>query len=154
MLLLCYSRPVFASTPMAHGEHGSLPDSGLKCLVLLPPETIDSPSARSLWHTGLPSVPLNEGDQNFLTAAQILFQTIMPKNKETLIRGFRVLVDDNFHFMDEDERTHLGDFSTYDEAVAVAQRVVESFFEGKGGKSARELYDDYTSFGDDPFIIP
>jgi len=79
---------------------------------------------------------------------------IARNNEEPLSRGFRVLADDNFHFMDEDERTCLGEFSTYEEALAVAQRAVEAFFEGKGEKQADEIYDDYISFGDDPFIVP
>ena len=32
--------------------------------------------------------------------------------------GFDVFVDDNFHFMNEDERYSAGTFDTYEEAVA------------------------------------
>lgn len=31
---------------------------------------------------------------------------------------YRVMVDDNFHYMDEDERYELGIFSTADEVIA------------------------------------
>lgn len=72
-----------------------------------------------------------------------------------LTRGYRVLVDDNFHFMKEDERWCLGEFSTYEEALKAARKLVEEFFrDTKTGQTAEELYDGYTNFGDDPFIVP
>jgi hypothetical protein len=72
-----------------------------------------------------------------------------------LTRGFRVFVDDNFHYMDEDERWVLGDFVRYEDALAAARHLVEAFFdEAKPGQTAADLYDDYVAFGDDPFIVP
>lgn len=72
-----------------------------------------------------------------------------------LTRGYRVLVDGNFHFMDEDERWCLGEFTIYDEALKAARKLVEDFFlDAKPGQTAEELYDGYTGFGDDPFVVP
>jgi hypothetical protein len=45
-----------------------------------------------------------------------------------LERGYRVIVDDNFHFMDKDERWSLGDFATYDEALEAAKKSGQGFF--------------------------
>lgn len=71
-----------------------------------------------------------------------------------LTRGYRVLVDDNFHFMKEEERWCLGEFATYEEALIAARKLVEDFFsDAEPGQSAEELYDGYTGFGDDPFIV-
>ncbi len=67
--------------------------------------------------------------------------------------GYRVYVDDNFHFMDEDERWVAGEFETYEEAVARCKSMVSEFFEkAESGDSAEKLYEAYTMFGDDPWI--
>jgi hypothetical protein len=67
---------------------------------------------------------------------------------------YKVMVDDNFHYMDRDERYERGIFLTADEAVGECKRIVDSSLEGflKPGITAAELYDIYTSFGDDPFV--
>ena len=70
-------------------------------------------------------------------------------------KPYLVLVDDNFHYMDADERWTLGRFETLDEAIAVCKQQVDEclgeYFQP--GMSAEALYSQYTSFGDDPFII-
>lgn len=67
---------------------------------------------------------------------------------------YEVYVDDNFHFMDEDERYKLGDFNSCEEAVAACKKIVDEFLElgYKPGMSARELFVGYRDFGEDPFI--
>jgi hypothetical protein len=69
---------------------------------------------------------------------------------------FRVLVDDNFHFMDESERYELGAFATLEEALTASCGIVDEFLLSayKPGMTAQQLYFSYTSFGEDPFIIP
>lgn len=66
-----------------------------------------------------------------------------------------VLVDDNFHYHDEDERFEAGRFPTLEEAITeCARRVMESLDElYEPGMTAEELYDHYTSFGEDPFVV-
>jgi hypothetical protein len=68
---------------------------------------------------------------------------------------YRVMVDDNFHYMDEDERWELGTFATADEALAACRKLVDDWLAHnyKPGMAAVELYEQYTSFGDDPFIV-
>jgi hypothetical protein len=65
-----------------------------------------------------------------------------------------VLVDDNFHYMDENYQRILGEFSTYSEALAVCQEVVDRFLghEYVPGMAERALYFRYMMFGQDPFI--
>jgi hypothetical protein len=67
---------------------------------------------------------------------------------------YKIFVDDNFHFMDEDERYCAGEFETAAEALAKCRQIVEADIENcaKPGMTAAEIYDAYTSFGDDPFI--
>ncbi len=68
---------------------------------------------------------------------------------------FEVLVDDNFHFMQEDERYSAGRFDTYQEAVAKAKSIVdrclESYYEE--GMTAEKLCRCYKGYGEDPFIV-
>jgi hypothetical protein len=69
--------------------------------------------------------------------------------------GYKVMVDDNFHYMDADERYTLGEFETLDEAIRACQSVVDDFLvhEYAPGMTADKLYSQYTSFGEDPFVF-
>ncbi len=68
---------------------------------------------------------------------------------------YKVLVDDNFHFMDEEERYEHGIFSTAEEAISACRRIVDEELEHlkKPGTTAQKLYELYTAFGEDPFIV-
>ncbi len=70
--------------------------------------------------------------------------------------GYRVEVDDNFHFMNESYRYQAGEFETYEEAMAVARGIVDDNLRRlrEAGDTASTLYTKYMSFGEDPFIIP
>ena len=69
--------------------------------------------------------------------------------------AFRVVVDDNFHYMDEGERYTLGSFPTAQEAIEAARRIVDDYLVSahRPGMTAKELFESYTSFGEDPFIV-
>ncbi len=68
---------------------------------------------------------------------------------------YRVLVGDNFHYMDETEGYELGSFASLEAAVQAAQAIVDSFLasEFRPGMTAQQLYKQYVTFGEDPFII-
>ena len=68
---------------------------------------------------------------------------------------YKVMVDDNFHYQDSDERRQHGVYETKEEALAVCRRIVDKSLNEmqKPGLSADALYSAYTSFGDDPFIV-
>ena len=70
--------------------------------------------------------------------------------------GYKVLIDDNFHFMDESERLLHGVFATADEAIAACRRIVDECLKPmlQPGMTATALYEQYKGFGDDPFIVP
>ena len=70
--------------------------------------------------------------------------------------SYRVLVDDNFHFMDETERYEQGAYPTLAAAIQACQAIVDDFLLSalKPGQTAQELYILYTGFGEDPFILP
>jgi hypothetical protein len=69
---------------------------------------------------------------------------------------FRVLIDDNFHYMDEGHRLEFGTFDTLAEAVAACRRIVDEWLlsHHKPGMKASELFDLYVGFGEDPFVVP
>jgi hypothetical protein len=69
---------------------------------------------------------------------------------------FEVFIDDNFHYMDEDERYSIGRFKTYGAALEKAKSIVDRSLNDllEPGKSADELMASYVMFGEDPFIRP
>jgi hypothetical protein len=68
---------------------------------------------------------------------------------------YKVLVDDNFHYQDEEERREHGVYATLEEAMVVCRGLVDRSLEAqfRPGISAEVLYDHYRSFGEDPFIL-
>ena len=68
---------------------------------------------------------------------------------------YTVVVDDNFHYMDEGERREIGKYPTAQQAIDAAQKIVNDYLASayRTGMSAKDLYDSYTSFGEDPFIV-
>jgi hypothetical protein len=78
------------------------------------------------------------------------------KESEDTVAAYKVLIDDNYHFMDETERVTHGVFDTADEAIAACKRIVDECLKPmlQPGMTATALYDQYKGFGDDPFIVP
>jgi hypothetical protein len=68
---------------------------------------------------------------------------------------FKVLVDDNFHYMDEAERYVLGEFPTLDEAIEASKKIVDEYLLSAyhPGITAKALFGNYMTFGEDPFIV-
>lgn len=68
---------------------------------------------------------------------------------------YKIMVDDNFHYQEEDARREHGVYQTLEEARAACRALVDRFLarEYKPGMTAAALYEQYTSFGDDPFIV-
>jgi hypothetical protein len=57
--------------------------------------------------------------------------------------------------MDEDARYELGTFASREVAIAAAKTVVDDYLEAarKPGMAAHQLFESYTMFGEDPFIV-
>ena len=68
---------------------------------------------------------------------------------------YEVLVDDNYHFMDPDERYSAGRFETAEAALAECRKMVDSYLAGIMAPRATPagLVQFYQLFGDDPFIV-
>jgi hypothetical protein len=68
---------------------------------------------------------------------------------------FKVLIDDNFHYMDESERHAAGEFASLKEALGAAQTIVDEDLSStyQPGMSLAELWTSYAMFGEDPFIV-
>lgn len=73
-----------------------------------------------------------------------------------MLPRYKIVIADNFHYMDESEYTDGGVFETYDDAVVACRELVDRSLahEYKPEMTADELFKTYTSFGDDPFIVP
>ena len=65
---------------------------------------------------------------------------------------YTVYVDDNFHYMDEDERYKLGEFDDCAAAIAACKQIVDEFLLPNRGQSD-DLLVTYLMFGEDPFIM-
>jgi hypothetical protein len=69
---------------------------------------------------------------------------------------YSVFVAENSHYMDESAEWKQGCYPSYEEALAVARRIVdESLAEFyTPGMRPGSLISFYRTFGDDPFIVP
>jgi hypothetical protein len=116
----------------------------------------DGPTSR-LCATGRPLWPVQR-----ISAMAVLTAVGWPvcyngfNESECAVAGYKVLIDDNFHFMDEDERIQHGVFATADEAIAACKLIVDECLKPmlQPGMAATALYEQYKGFGDDPFIMP
>jgi hypothetical protein len=68
---------------------------------------------------------------------------------------FQVLIDDNFHYQDPAERREHGIYANVEDALAACRAIVDRSLQEqfRPGISAEALFNRYTSFGDDPFIV-
>ena len=76
-------------------------------------------------------------------------------DKNTLPKAqYEVVIADNFHYMDETEYSIQGTYHTETDAIKACKQIVDKYLHHayKPGMTAEELYNNYTSFGDDPFI--
>lgn len=71
------------------------------------------------------------------------------------LKKYVVYVDDNFHHMDESERYKLGEYSSCEEATEACKKIVDEFFSHTYDENItyEELYNGYTMYGEDPFIV-
>jgi len=65
-----------------------------------------------------------------------------------------VMVDDNFHFMDESERYRDSEYDNYEDAVAKCKSIIDDYLFSalEADMTAEQLYNSYTMFGEDPYI--
>jgi hypothetical protein len=68
---------------------------------------------------------------------------------------YLVLVDDNFHYMDESARSTLGEFADAGAAIDRCRQIVDEYLQTahRPGMSAKALFESYVTFGEDPFIL-
>jgi hypothetical protein len=68
---------------------------------------------------------------------------------------YRVLVDDNFDYMNSDARWTAGEFDNADAAIAKCKSMVDEDLAHlhEAGMTAGALYQTYTAFSDDPFVV-
>ena len=64
--------------------------------------------------------------------------------------AFEVMVEENAHHGEDGYLSHS--FASAEEALVHARQIVDDFFEGMSGKTARELFEQFIHFGDSPYI--
>lgn len=66
-----------------------------------------------------------------------------------------IRVDDNYDYMDKDARYTYGEYATLEDALKAAKEIVDGCLSSAytPGMSAEDLYQIYTSLGEDPFIV-
>lgn len=67
---------------------------------------------------------------------------------------YQVIVDDNFHYMDTDERYVISGFVTAEHALAKCKAIVEQCLKdcAKPGDTPEQIYGSYQAFGEDPWV--
>jgi hypothetical protein len=71
------------------------------------------------------------------------------------MHAYRVMVNENSHYMDEAERYEHARFHSCEEAIAACKKIVDDYLlaNHSPGMAAEELYRSYTTFGEDPFVL-
>jgi hypothetical protein len=90
-------------------------------------------------------------------AHRILDFAFSPSRGGFFMSRYKVLVEDNFHYMDERERYEAGVFSSAEEAIAECKSIVDAELTGYDDympRTADELFELWVLFGPDPFIVP
>lgn len=68
---------------------------------------------------------------------------------------FKVIVDDNYHYMDKSERYTVGSYATLEEAIEKCKEItvesLEHFYEE--GIAPKDLSAQWAMFGEDPYIF-
>jgi hypothetical protein len=69
-------------------------------------------------------------------------------------KKYTIVIDDNFHFMDESESYKSGEFDTYEEALGECKKILDDFLEDavRPGDTADQLYSAFVMFGETPHI--
>lgn len=73
----------------------------------------------------------------------------------TPAHDYKVMVDENSHYMDEAERYEHAHFHSCGEAIAACKKIVDDYLLANYNPSmtVEELYRSYTTFGEDPFVL-
>jgi hypothetical protein len=68
---------------------------------------------------------------------------------------YKVFIDDNYHYMDESERITHGEFDTLEAAIEACKKIVNDClaYSYEPGMTAAKLYESYSFFGEDPWIM-
>ena len=65
---------------------------------------------------------------------------------------YHLRIYDNFHYMDESEANNSSDYASYEEALAAAKNIVQSYFRDKT-RSLDEQMTQFCLYGEDPVIV-
>ena len=68
---------------------------------------------------------------------------------------YKVIIDDNYHYMDESKRSAAGSYNSLEEAIEKCRELTIKSLEGfyEKGIAPEELSAQWAMFGEDPFIV-
>lgn len=68
---------------------------------------------------------------------------------------YKVIIDENFHFMDENERYRSGGYQTFEDAVNKCKQILDEFLtDAKSVNDTPEsLYMTWRMYGENPFVV-
>ena len=71
-----------------------------------------------------------------------------------VVRKYKVIVDDNFHFMEKSESYSSGVYDTYEEAVVKCKEIIDGFLESAKNtdENTEQLYSTFVMYGETPHI--
>ena len=83
-------------------------------------------------------------------------EAMAEQTKEEIQKPFEVFIDENWDYLDKDNRYSIGRYSSYDEALGVAKSIVDGCLSKyiDQGKSADEALLNWSLHGEDPVIRP
>jgi len=70
-------------------------------------------------------------------------------------KKYKVCIDDNFHYMDESERSSAGSYDSLDKAIAKCKSITIDSLKSlvEEGITPEKLSAQWAMFGEDPFIV-
>ena len=69
-------------------------------------------------------------------------------------KKYKVYIDDNYHYMDESERSEVGSYNSLEKAIEKCKKITIRSLEGfyEKGITPEKLSAQWSMFGEDPFI--
>lgn len=86
---------------------------------------------------------------------QNMDDSLPPPEEQVSPATYTVMVDDNFHFMDQDERWKYGEFTSLEAAIEACKSVVDECLADylEPNMTPDQLYSQYKMLGDDPYVV-
>ena len=71
------------------------------------------------------------------------------------MKYYKIYLDENSHYLDENDRQYLGAYETAEDAIKAAEGIIDESLRQnyEPGLKPEQLYKQYRAYGEDPFIV-